>query len=49
MRAPTSSPGIVRREAPLPATSKVYDLTDWGTKLEPVIIRLGRWHLSYPP
>src|ERR687893_251309 len=36
--------GVVRRrKLPLPAASRVYELTDWGMELEPVIVRLGRW------
>ncbi|WP_127791919.1 helix-turn-helix domain-containing protein [Agromyces sp. LHK192] len=39
------SNGIVsRRRLPPPAaTVSVYELTPWGTQLEPVIIALGRW------
>ena len=34
--------GVVRRrKLPPPAASKVYELTEWGTELEPVIFRLG--------
>jgi DNA-binding HxlR family transcriptional regulator len=36
--------GVVRRrKLPPPAGSRVYELTDWGMELEPVIIGLGRW------
>ena len=36
--------GIVRRrKLPPPAASRVYELTEWGTELEPVIVSLGRW------
>jgi DNA-binding HxlR family transcriptional regulator/putative sterol carrier protein len=36
--------GVVRRrKLPPPAASKVYELTDWGMELEPVIVGLGRW------
>jgi DNA-binding HxlR family transcriptional regulator/putative sterol carrier protein len=36
--------GVVRRRklAP-PAGSRVYELTNWGMELEPVITQLGRW------
>jgi len=37
-----------RRKLPPPAASKVYELTDWGMDLEPVIIRLGRWGARSP-
>src|SRR5918997_6974707 len=41
--------GVVRRRRlPPPAASKVYELTDWGKELEPVIIRLGRWGARSP-
>jgi len=36
--------GVVRRRRlPPPAASRVYELTDWGKELEPVVISLGRW------
>ncbi|MEW9527446.1 winged helix-turn-helix transcriptional regulator [Microbispora sp. NPDC049125] len=41
--------GIVqRRKLPPPAGSWVYELTDWGAELEPVIIGLGRWSSRSP-
>lgn len=41
--------GIVRRrKLPPPAASRVYELTDWGMELEPVVIRLGRWGARSP-
>lgn len=41
--------GIVRRRRlPPPAASKIYELTDWGEELEPIIIRLGRWGARSP-
>jgi DNA-binding HxlR family transcriptional regulator/putative sterol carrier protein len=42
--------GIVRRRtlAP-PAASKLYELTDRGLALEPVVIELGRWGAGTPP
>ena len=39
---------VVRRKLPPPAASRVYELTDWGKELEPVIIRLGRWGVRSP-
>ncbi|MFC7615726.1 winged helix-turn-helix transcriptional regulator [Actinokineospora soli] len=38
------SVGVVRRRtlAP-PAASKVYELTEWGVELEPVVVALGAW------
>ena len=41
--------GIVRRrKLPPPAASRVYELTEWGMELEPVIVRLGRWGARSP-
>ena len=41
--------GIVRRgKLPPPAASKIYELTEWGRDLEPVIISLGRWGVRSP-
>ena len=41
--------GIVRRRRlPPPAASKIYELTEWGEELEPVVIRLGRWGARSP-
>jgi DNA-binding HxlR family transcriptional regulator/putative sterol carrier protein len=41
--------GIVRRrKLPPPAASRVYELTEWGEELEPVIVRLGRWGARSP-
>jgi len=36
--------GVVRqRELGPPARVRVYELTDWGAELEPVLLHLGRW------
>ena len=41
--------GVVRRrKLPPPAASRVYELTEWGRDLEPVIISLGRWGVRSP-
>ena len=41
--------GVVqRRKLPPPAASKVYELTDWGMELEPVVVSLGRWGARSP-
>lgn len=37
-----------RRKLPPPAASKVYELTDWGIELEPVLVQLGRWGARSP-
>jgi DNA-binding HxlR family transcriptional regulator len=46
------STGIVRRRklAP-PAASQVYELTEWGLELEPVLLALGGWgsRAPFPP
>ncbi len=44
--------GVVRRDTlPPPAGSRVYELTEWGHELEPVILGLGRWgsQAPFPP
>jgi len=36
--------GVVRRRRlPRPAASWVYELTDWGRELEPILVSLGCW------
>ncbi len=41
--------GVVRRrKLPPPAASRVYELTEWGMELEPIIIGLGRWGARSP-
>jgi DNA-binding HxlR family transcriptional regulator len=41
--------GVVRRRTlPAPAASKVYELTNWGMELEPVVAALGRWGVRSP-
>jgi DNA-binding HxlR family transcriptional regulator len=44
--------GVLRRRklAP-PAGSRVYELTEWGRELEPVVLGLGRWgsRAPFPP
>ena len=41
--------GVVRRrKLPPPAASRVYELTDWGMELEPIILGLGRWGARSP-
>ncbi|HEY1354991.1 MAG TPA: winged helix-turn-helix transcriptional regulator [Solirubrobacterales bacterium] len=41
--------GVIRRRklAP-PAGSSVYELTEWGAELEPVVTRLGAWGARSP-
>ncbi len=41
--------GIVRRrELPPPAATHVYELTEWGRELEPIVTRLGAWGARSP-
>ena len=41
--------GVVRRrKLPPPAGSRVYELTEWGRELEPVLTALGRWGARAP-
>ena len=41
--------GVVRRrKLPPPAASRVYELSEWGEELEPVIISLGHWGARSP-
>ncbi len=41
--------GVVRRaKLPAPAASRVYELTEWGVELEPVVLGLGRWGIQAP-
>jgi DNA-binding HxlR family transcriptional regulator len=41
--------GLVRRrKLPPPAGARVYELTDWGSELEPVLLALGRWGSRSP-
>lgn len=37
-----------RRKLPPPAGAWVYELTDWGLGLEPVLMALGRWAVRSP-
>ena len=41
--------GVVRRASlPRPAASQVYELTEWGEDLAPVLAGLGRWGARSP-
>ena len=41
--------GVVQRaKLPPPAGARVYELTDWGRGLEPVVLALGRWGSQAP-
>lgn len=39
---------IRHRKLPPPAGSSVYELTDWGRRLEPILLALGQWGASVP-
>jgi DNA-binding HxlR family transcriptional regulator len=39
---------IRRRQLPPPAGSRVYELTDWGRRLEPILLALGDWGARVP-
>ena len=41
--------GVVRRgKLPPPAGARVYELSNWGRQLEPVVLGLGRWGSQAP-
>ena len=41
--------GVVRRrKLPPPAPARVYELTEWGAELEPVLSAIGRWGARAP-
>jgi DNA-binding HxlR family transcriptional regulator len=41
--------GVIRRgQLPPPFAAKIYELTDWGRELEPVIVALGNWGCRSP-
>jgi DNA-binding HxlR family transcriptional regulator len=39
---------VQRRRLPPPAGSWVYELTDWGRELKPVVLSLGTWAVRSP-
>ena len=39
---------VYRRRLPPPASAWVYDLTEWGRELEPVVLALARWGARAP-
>ena len=41
--------GVVQQKTlPPPAASQVYELTEWGLDLEPVLVQLGLWAVRSP-
>lgn len=39
---------VTRHRLPPPAGATVYELTDWGRELEPLLVDLGAWGLRVP-
>ena len=39
---------VQRRKLPPPAGSWIYELTDWGCELKPIVISLGAWAVRSP-
>lgn len=39
---------VARRTLPPPAGAKIYELTEWGSELEPVFRALARWAIRAP-
>jgi DNA-binding HxlR family transcriptional regulator len=39
---------VARRKLPPPAGSTVYELTEWGRELEPIVLALGTWGARVP-
>lgn len=39
---------VTRRQLPPPISARVYELTEWGYELEPVMQALGRWSVRSP-
>jgi DNA-binding HxlR family transcriptional regulator len=39
---------VQRRKLPPPSAARIYELTDWGRDLKPIVISLGTWALRSP-
>jgi DNA-binding HxlR family transcriptional regulator len=48
LRELTASGVVRQRDLGPPARVRVYELTDWGRELEPVIVHLGQWGTRAP-
>jgi DNA-binding HxlR family transcriptional regulator len=48
LRELTASGVVSHRDLGPPARVRVYELTDWGRELEPVIVHLGQWGSGAP-
>jgi DNA-binding HxlR family transcriptional regulator len=49
LRELTDAGVVSRRQLPPPGNVRVYELTPWGRRLEPIVVALGTWALSAPP
>ncbi len=49
LRELTARGVLRRRRLPPPAAAQVYELTEWGRELEPVLLALGAWGLRAEP
>src|SRR3546814_2392055 len=43
-----SSGLLARRKLPAPASTQVYELTEWGYEAEPIVQSLGSWAARSP-
>jgi DNA-binding HxlR family transcriptional regulator len=48
LRELTTAGVVCQRRLPPPAGSQIYELTEWGAELEPVVTHLGRWGSRSP-
>lgn len=48
LRELTESGILRKRKLPPPAATQVYELTEWGSGLEPAVLALGRWASDSP-
>jgi DNA-binding HxlR family transcriptional regulator len=49
LRELTDAGVIHRRQLPPPGNVRVYELTEWGRGLEPIVVALGAWAVVAPP
>jgi len=49
LRELTDAGAVRRRQLPAPGKAWVYELTEWGRDLEPIVVALGTWALGAPP
>ena len=48
LRSLESGRVVRRRKLPPPVSASVYELTEWGRELEPIVTRLGAWGARSP-